>query len=301
MYSTLISKERVNGYTVELHSDDSGCARYEDCSHLGRIVYSKRSRYCLGDTPMSGDEIEELLYLPELEPEDDQRWQELEHDYLESNSAGDAFLGNEILIKQRAREKEISETPRAPRPDLIVLPVSAYVHSGATIWAGYSSQGPPGTNCVWDSGQSGFVYCTHDDYRQWAQKPKDYILTPGDIEQARKILDQEVQEFDHYLCGEIYGFIVRDDCGEEVDSCWGFVGDEEYCEEAGRESAKHQPLLQGTLEAYADGAGRIAAKARGVLVVEDDPKVERVAGTRTAWVHCKLLVNLDEGLGKEEE
>lgn len=33
----------------------------------------------------------------------------------------------------------------------------------------------------------------------------------------------------HVLNGEIYGFTVEDSDGEHIDSCWGFIGDMDYC------------------------------------------------------------------------
>ena len=35
----------------------------------------------------------------------------------------------------------------------------------------------------------------------------------------------QVEEYDHYLTGEVYGFTLYEN-GEETDSCWGYYGDD---------------------------------------------------------------------------
>ena len=43
-------------------------------------------------------------------------------------------------------------------------------------------------------------------------------------EKAENRLHSEVETYDQYLRGECYGFQLYED-GEEIDSCWGFLGD----------------------------------------------------------------------------
>ena len=52
----------------------------------------------------------------------------------------------------------------------------------------------------------------------------------GDRELAQKCLEAEVEEYDTYLRGEVYGYIVQKD-GTDLDSCWGMYG-LDYCKEA---------------------------------------------------------------------
>lgn len=94
-----------------------------------------------------------------------------------------------------------------------VLPLYLYDHSGITM-----STSP--FSCPWDSDQVGFIYAMKD----YADKE-----TPDPV----KYLEGEVKEYDQYLTGEIYGYIVEDP--EEYvdeDSCWGFYGYDYCLEEA---------------------------------------------------------------------
>ena len=43
-------------------------------------------------------------------------------------------------------------------------------------------------------------------------------------EKAENLLRSEVETYDQYLRGECYGYQLYED-GEEIDSCWGFLGD----------------------------------------------------------------------------
>ena len=52
-------------------------------------------------------------------------------------------------------------------------------------------------------------------------------------------MDAEVKEYDDYLTGNCWGFIVEDESGEHLESCWGFLGDSDYCTEEMRSSAKN--------------------------------------------------------------
>lgn len=109
----------------------------------------------------------------------------------------------------------------------LVIPVHAYEHSGITI----SASGKQAGWDSFDSGQLGFVYVSHADII------KEYGSL--DLEKAEKVLIAEVKEYDHYLCGEVYGYRIEDENEEELDSCWGFLGDYEYCLEEARGSADY--------------------------------------------------------------
>ena len=88
-------------------------------------------------------------------------------------------LGNEPVSLERfeAIDRGIK------RGDLIGLPVYAYVHSGETI-----STEP--FSCPWDSGRSGWVYCTTEAALRFAQGQTD------PLEFARDQLRADVKYYD---------------------------------------------------------------------------------------------------------
>ena len=105
----------------------------------------------------------------------------------------------------------------------VVLPLYLYDHSGITMSAGPFS-------CPWDSGQVGFTFISKADLR------KEYGLkriSKVALKKAEKLLIAEVEEYDQYLTGDVWGYVIERD-GEEVSSCWGFFGDKYCVEEAKR-------------------------------------------------------------------
>jgi hypothetical protein len=103
-----------------------------------------------------------------------------------------------------------------------VLPLFLYDHSGITM-------NTTGFSCGWDSGQVGFIYAMKDKAeKEWSNATKEKCLS---------YLEGEVETYDQYLTGDVYGFIVEDPEGYvDDDSCWGFYG-HDYCLEEARSAA----------------------------------------------------------------
>ncbi len=97
---------------------------------------------------------------------------------------------------------------------ILWLPLYLYDHSGITM-------NTTGFSCPWDSGTVGLIYITYTKLRyeySWknlTKQRKDRIYT---------YLDSEVKEYDLFLTGEVYGYIIKDADGNDLDSCWGFSG-----------------------------------------------------------------------------
>ena len=114
---------------------------------------------------------------------------------------------------------------RAIDQDVVLLPLYLYDHGGITMNTG-------GFSCPWDSGPVGFIYTTMELAR------KEWSGTDEEIRaKALACLEAEVKVYDQYLTGDVWGYVIEDDEGEIVDSCWDFYGDE-YCREAGEEALK---------------------------------------------------------------
>lgn len=85
-------------------------------------------------------------------------------------------------------------------------------------------------NDIWDSGQVGWIYVTKEkviaEYGTWDAET---------IERIEGYLDGEVEIYDQYLRGEIYGYVIEDPEDEDlvIESCWGFYGEDE-CEAEAR-------------------------------------------------------------------
>lgn len=123
--------------------------------------------------------------------------------------------------------------------EYIGIPVWAYVHSGATIQAAYTNP----FSCPWDSGRSGWVYCTKADALKDARRVR---MSRELLAQINKTLVGFVKDFDTYLRGEVYGIVVKNRrTDEEIESCWGCYGYDNTVKQAEdmlEHLAKTQPL-----------------------------------------------------------
>jgi hypothetical protein len=99
----------------------------------------------------------------------------------------------------------------------VILPIYLYDHSGQTI-------NTTGFSCGWDSGQIGFIYATDKMILENFGKKK---VTKKLIEKTKEILLAEVETYDQYIRGDVYGFkLIDKKTDNEIDSCWGFYGDD---------------------------------------------------------------------------
>ena len=97
----------------------------------------------------------------------------------------------------------------------VILPLFLYDHSGITMrTTSFHDQ--------WDSGQIGFIYVSKKKIRE--EYSVRYV-TKKMRERITGYLIAEVETYDQYLRGDVYGFVITKH-GEEVDSCWGYYGTE---------------------------------------------------------------------------
>lgn len=107
---------------------------------------------------------------------------------------------------------------------LIGLPVYAYVHGGSSI-------ATESFSCPWDSGKSGWAYCSKE---RAIEKFGGKNLTKEVKDKALGALKSEVETYNQFLTGEVYGFKIekilsRDDEGKvlqtkTVDYCGEIYG-----------------------------------------------------------------------------
>jgi hypothetical protein len=129
------------------------------------------------------------------------------HDYRTEDYQGWAEMSLDIA----AREKTAA-----------IEPVFLMDHSGLAVSTASFS-------CPWDSGQVGWAYITREKVlEEFGGK----ILTKKRGDKAHEIILGEVETYNRYLQGDVWGFVIKDEDGEIVDSCWGFF-DVDYCRQEG--------------------------------------------------------------------
>lgn len=135
---------------------------------------------------------------------------------------------------------------RKEKGAVVVLPLYLYDHSGITI-----STKP--FSCPWDSGQVGLISATREAVLENFLVKK---LSKKILARATECLQSEVETYDQFLRGDVYGFVISGPDDEHLDSCWGCYG-LEYCEDEARSVAERY-CADDHAEAYAannQGAG----------------------------------------------
>jgi len=110
----------------------------------------------------------------------------------------------------------------------ILLPLYLFDHSGITMSTKRFS-------CPWDSGKVGFIFVSKAQARSefsWKR------LSAARLAKLNTHLEGEVEVYDQYLRGDVWGFKVTE--GDQEDSCWGFFGDD--------------PLTNGIFDYLSDNA-----------------------------------------------
>lgn len=97
-----------------------------------------------------------------------------------------------------------------------VFMLEAYIHGEVRLALAGEGNFP---DRQWDVSLLGAVFVSKKEWR----------LTKS----ARKAAESLIKEWNQYLSGDVWGYVIEDDDGNHIDSCWGFYG-REYCEKEGQ-------------------------------------------------------------------
>jgi hypothetical protein len=111
-----------------------------------------------------------------------------------------------------------------------ILPLYLYDHSGITM-------NTTGFGCKWDSGQVGFIFISKE---KMLEEYGGKRVTKKLKERVTEYLKGEVETYDQYLRGDVYGYQISrvTTCNqghehkEDLDSCYGFFGMDSCLEDA---------------------------------------------------------------------
>lgn len=168
------------------------------------------------ETELVGDKV--IKVYQDYDPESPREWDNLGTMLCWHRRAN---LGDETVLDRDELEARV----KAAR---VVLPLWLYEHGGMTMRCGERG-GYPFTD-AWDSGQVGFILVDAETIR------RDFgckHITKKVMARVEASLRGEVEVYDQWLRGDVYGYVIEDqDGGEEEDSCWGFYGMDECLAEA---------------------------------------------------------------------
>jgi hypothetical protein len=172
------------------------------------------------------------------------------HNYKFGNS-------ERTMTREQAMAKVEREIIKNENP-AIILPVYAYVHGSVTI-----STTP--FSCPWDSFQAGFIFIPKDNLKEEYKVKK---ISKKLKEAMTGRLVSEVKTYDDYLKGDRFSYVIKDEDGNVVDSCGGFLGGEDYCRRKGESALKYledqeRKKRQNKVKAYVKNRVPLEARVCG--------------------------------------
>ena len=240
-----IETREYKGFTIEIWRDDYAESP-RDWDNVATFVCEHRN-YNFGDEHDIDSAVNELFekyatskaiieYFVKtrgakiIEDEDGKFYEyEMEYSWGKSTYHIDMEQSDEDIAAEMTDDFSTMEKLRlaAASGEFVWRPISIYDHSGASIWLG----GTAGhVDARWDCSTIGFAYvekCTADkeyipteEYRTWR-------------EWANHIMEAEMDVYDDYVEGNCYGWSIKDENDDAVDSCSGYYGtdyDDEYKE-----------------------------------------------------------------------
>lgn len=178
-----IWKEEKQGFTAYIYYDDDPCDPREWYRFTTMYCYHKR--YHLGD--------KQTKYPPM---------------YLRD------MIEDIITEEHKPRiDTELVSTPNLfaiMNKHFVWQPLFLYDHSGLSL---STSRGYD----VWDTSFVGIIYAHKtkiiEEYGEYTEQTK---------EKVRSAINAEIETYNAYLNGDIYGYTIEDSDGELLESCWGY-------------------------------------------------------------------------------
>lgn len=249
----LCEKEEYRGLTINIYYDDNCDNNPRDWSNVATFVCEHRN-YNLGDTQSIQDAVNELYssyvsskavidyfvktrnakLITGEESDNSDHYYEYETKYREKSYKhyidADSSMDEDEIAGQMEDELGLGEKLQLVEEsgEVVVFPISMYEHSGITLWIG-SKDGH--FDSQWDCSSIGFAYV------EKSKAEEEGMLNPGENynndwkEWACAMMEGEMEIYDQFVRGEVYGYVIEDEYGEEATDvdlcgCWGFFGDE---------------------------------------------------------------------------
>ena len=214
----------------------------KDYDNLGTMLCWHR-RYTLGDEQPKENPTHAINRLAEEAcprlAQIVENWEGVSWEWLRDNTPNMTFEQRQQAIGAHLRELTNAVLDKY----FVILPLYLFDHSGITMRCRPFS-------CPWDSGQVGYLVCSLEDARKnfmldqgadwntcvpWDSTGGEVKTTKSLREATVAVLEAEVELYDQYLRGDVFGFVVEECetcecCGhtkwKELDSCFGFLGND---------------------------------------------------------------------------
>lgn len=234
MTNETLEQEKYRGFTISIVPDEY-CDNPRDWSNVATFVCEHRS-YELGDEHDVSSAVNRLFeeyvsYREIIEhfvntrnakivEDEDGKYYEYKEKDTGSTYRIDAAMNDFDVAWEMEKYFGLMEKLRlvTDTGNIVWLPISIYDHSGMSIWLGGTSGH---ADASWDCSTIGFAYvekCVAE--KEWT--PNEKYGTWQDW--AYAVMKAEMETYRGYVEGDAFGFVIEDEDGCEIDSCWGFIG-----------------------------------------------------------------------------
>lgn len=138
------------------------------------------------------------------------------------------------------------------------LPVSKYEHSGVIYRVGSPDQ----FYDRWDSCYCGIIFASCAKVRELRCVGR---VTQKVRNEVYEEFASEVKLYSDWADGNCHGYIITDQNGDEVDSCWGFIGDDAYANGIVDYTGELHECQFSDVDEYLDFINEVHEKAAAIL------------------------------------
>lgn len=110
----------------------------------------------------------------------------------------------EIFTPDEDKDNQYAEQARELKKEYHIFLLDAYIHSGVALHLGNGGKFPDKN---FDSSILGAIFASKKEFKTRAQ--------------AKSAVKGLIESWNTYLIGDVYGFIIEDSAGNELDALWG--------------------------------------------------------------------------------
>jgi hypothetical protein len=188
------------GFNINVYFDEDARDPRAEFDGLGTMICF-HNRYTLGDPHKYVNAAEAIFHI---------LWEDLDAYTVTMDTDFQYMQSEDFAGKYWPKFEKLT----------ITLPLYLYDHSGITMRT-------DSFECPWDSGQVGFIYISRAKAREEYGR-----LTKKNLQRVTTYMTGEVEEYDHFLTGQVFGYQVKPTTANKNiecdDSCWGFYGETDY-------------------------------------------------------------------------
>lgn len=222
---------KYRGFDIKVYQDEDAQNPRQWFDNAGHLVFNEHN-YGLGDGDEDSVDLDEWLRTQAYELAPEELQEKIDKFDPERGELADQGVWTYDAL-EKAHDQLMDEARDALKDNLLWAPCCVFTNSTQpAVHMGDWGDPPVGRE------SDAFHYITlKEAITEWGDKTTsptsfDDLVNYGDDEKitlreaAQRCLTTEFSTYEEWCLGDVYGYVVEDADEEDVDSCWGFYGDE---------------------------------------------------------------------------